>query len=118
MAPTPMIDELKVAAGSDKLEHALRVFFLHDEADNEGLGLVLIERSDDLRVSIRKKRQLLRESGNVGASDNVVSNGNECLQESIYKDLEVLGAMTVLLDAVLAARAQKRRHVVTMEQFN
>ena len=93
-------------------------FFLHDEADNEGLALVLIERSDDLRFSIGKKRQLLRESENVGAPDNVVANGNECLQESIYKDLQVLGAMTVLLDVVHEAHAQKRRHVVTMEQFN
>ena len=91
---------------------------MHDEADNEGLALVLIERSDDLRFSIGKKRQLLTESGIVGAPNNLVANGKECLQESIYKDLEVLGAMTVLLDAVHEARAQKRRHVVTMERFN
>ena len=56
MGSTPLVDELKEACHSDKLHHALRLFFLHDEADNECLALVLIERSDDLRVSIGKKK--------------------------------------------------------------
>ena len=55
MCSTPLIDELREACGSDKFHHALRLCFLHDEADNKGLALVLIERSDDLRVSIGKK---------------------------------------------------------------
>ncbi|PWA49917.1 hypothetical protein CTI12_AA426410 [Artemisia annua] len=118
MSSTPMIDELKEACGSNKFHNALRLFFLHDEADNEGLALVLIERCDELRASIGKKRQLLREGGIVEAPDNVVANANECLEESMYKDLQVLAAMTVLLDVVHEARTQKRRHVVTMEQFN
>lgn len=115
MAATPQLDEYKKACGSDKLNHALRVLFLHEEADNEGIILLLVEKCDDVRARIATKRALLEEVGNFSPSDIAVGSGLQCLQEAQNKDFQLLVAA---LDLASEARIEKRRHVVTMEQYN
>ena len=118
MVLTPKLDEYKEACGSDKLNRALRVLFLHEEADNEGLILVLVEKCDDVRARIATKRALLEEVGSFSLSDPAVASGIQCLQEAQNKDFQLLAALVVVLDLIHEARTEKRRYVVTMEQFN
>lgn len=117
MSLTPKFDELKEACGSDKLHHALRLLFLHEEAYNEGLILLLSEECDDLRARIGK-RELLQEGGSFSRFDPVAVNGIQCLQEAQSKDFQLLAALVVLLGLVHETRVEKRRHVVTMEQYD
>lgn len=114
MVPTPKLDEYKEACGSDKLHHALRVLFLLEEADNEGLILLLVEKCDDVHARIANKRALLEEVGNFSRSDRVVVSGLQCLQEAQNKDFQLVA----VFDVVSGARTEKRRHAVTMEQYN
>ena len=118
MALTPNFDELKAACRSDKLQHAFRLLFLHEEADIEGLIMVLNERCDDVRARIVKKRELLREGESFSASDPVAVNGLLCLQEAQNKEFNLLAAMVALIDLAHEARTEKRRHGLTMEQYN
>lgn len=118
MVATPKLDEYKEACGSDKLHHALRVLFLHEEADNEGLILLLVEKCDDVRARIATKRALVEEVGNLRPSHHAVVSGLRCLQEAQNKDFQLLAALVAVLDLVSEARTEKRRHVVTMEQYN
>ena len=83
MSLTPNFDELKEACGSDKLNHALRLLFLHEEADNEGLITLLSQKCDDVRGRIGKKRGLLQEGGTFSRSDPVAVMGfNACMRHN------------------------------------
>ena len=118
MGSTPNLNELKKACDSDKLHHALRLLFLYEEADNEGLIMVMNEKCDDVRARIGKKRALLQEAGSFNASNPVVANGVQCLEEAQSKDFKLLGALVVLLDQLHEERSEKRRYVLMMEQYN
>lgn len=86
MGSTPNFEELKKACGSDKLNDAFRLLFLHEEADNEGLIMLLTEKCDDEPAKIGKKRELLQEGESFSLFDLVVVNGLQCLQEAQSKD--------------------------------
>ena len=118
MVATPELDEYKKACGSDKLHHVLRVLFLHEEADNEGIILLLVEKCDDVRARIATKRALVEEVGNFSPSDPAVVSGLQCLEEAHNKNFQLLAALVAVLDLASEARIEKRRHVVTMEQYN
>ena len=85
------------------------MLFLHEEADNEGLILLLVEKCDDVRARIATKRALLQEVGSFCALDPAAFNGLQCLQEAQNKDFQLLAALVVVLDLIQEARIEKRR---------
>ena len=70
---------------------------------------------DDIRRKI-EKRMGLYEEGLSFSSSRVTADGLNCMEEDQYNDGQILAALLPVLDLARAARAQKRRHVVTMNQ--
>ena len=115
MAATPNIDELKRAAGSEKLADAFKLLFAHDKSEEQGFLMRLGEESDQLRAVIEKREQTITEADSFGHFNFVAATGHDCLFVSQMRDRRKLDLLAQLLLLAREGMDEKDGHMEMIE---
>ncbi|PWA36476.1 hypothetical protein CTI12_AA599580 [Artemisia annua] len=115
MGARPNIDSLKVACGSNQLQHCFKYLFVQEWRENEDLIIYIGQKCDELDTNIQRRDELIQEGQSFGLFHEVAPDAVECMVETQQRDREILAALVGVLDLAREGRVEKQRHVGLMD---
>ena len=117
--PTPLLNQLKVVAGSDKLHEAFKFLYGHEHVDDEVFIRYLGERRDQLQTTIQEKSARMAELWSLN-HDEEESTGDvyDCEHEVLIRLRKRLEVVTELLLDLRQGLTEKENHVNILDVYD
>ncbi|GKA83024.1 hypothetical protein Tco_0789772 [Tanacetum coccineum] len=113
MATFEVLDELMEIIDSTELHKCMRVWFVQEISEQEGLLKFLRDRCDDLRRKNARRRVWIRKMEALGERE-VAVDSLESLKQTHARETAKLAALIDAIAKSLAGIHEKERHVTKM----
>nr|GEU72107.1 hypothetical protein [Tanacetum cinerariifolium] len=106
-----VLDELMEITGSTELHKRMRIWFVQEIAEEEGILRFLRDRYDELRRRSARRRVLIGEMETLEAR-GVAVDCLDCLKQTQVRETDMLAALTEVLVETQAGIHEKEGHVM------
>lgn len=116
---TPLLNELKVVAGSQELHKAFKYLYGHEHVEDEVFIRYLGERRDQLQTTIQEKSARMAELWSLN-HDEEESAGDvyHCEHEVLVRLRKRLEVVTELLFDLRQGLTEKENHISVLEVYD
>ena len=116
---TPLLNQLKVVAGSQKLHQTFKFLYGHEHVDDEVFIRYLVERRDQLQTTIQEKSARMAELWSLN-HDEEESAGDvyDCEHEVLIRLRKRLEVVTELLLDLRQGLTEKENHINILDVYD